>query len=414
MNSHEIGGTFSAMPLDTTSVNQGALNISDKRRSNAFAWNGQFSPQLVETILQCYSCAGDTILDPFAGSGTVLHECGRLGRTCCGTEINPAAFMLAKVYQIINVAPMAREGTITVVDDVLSDAFPEMSGGLFGTNSRERSELLGRLIRLHRDADDPDASTLLAALAILLGAREKLIANDPIFAAWAKLRRIVRELPASDAAVELYQADARQLPLPPNSVDFVLTSPPYINVFNYHQQYRRSAERFGLDLLHVARSEIGANRKHRGNRFLTVVQYCLDMADVLTELRRVCRRGARVVLVVGRESNVRKTRFLNGGIVAEIASGCVGFRPLMRQERVFKNRFGMEIREDILHFEVPDGGAAIGSTRPRDVGVSALWAAFEDAPQESLDDLRAAIAGANDVKTSPLYRAPTFARTLPT
>lgn len=36
------------------------------------------------------SNAGDTVLDPFVGSGTTLHVCQQLGRNCIGIDINPA------------------------------------------------------------------------------------------------------------------------------------------------------------------------------------------------------------------------------------------------------------------------------------------------------------------------------------
>ena len=44
-----------------------------------------------------------------------------------------------------------------------------------------------------------------------------------------------------------------------------------------HQNHRAILELLGFDLLHVAASEIGSNRKNRGNRFRTVIQYALDM-----------------------------------------------------------------------------------------------------------------------------------------
>src|SRR5947208_12976005 len=114
-------------------------------------------------------------------------------------------------------------------------------------------------------------------------------------------------MPYTKASLKFFNCDARRLPIQDGLIGLVITSPPYINVFNYHQQYRASVEALGWDLLEVARSEIGSNRKHRGNRFLTVIQYCLDMTDAILELRRVCTDGARIILVVGRESNVRKT-----------------------------------------------------------------------------------------------------------
>lgn len=32
---------------------------------------------------------GDTVLDPFVGSGTTLRVCQQLGRNCIGIDINP-------------------------------------------------------------------------------------------------------------------------------------------------------------------------------------------------------------------------------------------------------------------------------------------------------------------------------------
>jgi DNA modification methylase len=146
-------------------------------------------------------------------------------------------------------------------------------------------------------------------------------------------------------------ADARAVPLPTASIDFVITSPPYINVFNYHQHYRRSAELLGHDLLVVARSEIGSNRANRGNRFLTVVQYCLDIAAALKEMHRVCKPDARLILVVGHESKVLGVRFLNAELVTYIARHTKAFEVVQTQSRWYTNKFGFRIREDLIHIQ---------------------------------------------------------------
>jgi len=57
-------------------MSQSTLDIDDKTRSNGFAWRGQFTPRLVESLLIAYCRDGAHVLDPFSGSGTSLFEAG--------------------------------------------------------------------------------------------------------------------------------------------------------------------------------------------------------------------------------------------------------------------------------------------------------------------------------------------------
>jgi hypothetical protein len=393
---------FDGIPLDTRTIPPERLNIDNKERSNLFPWNGQFSPQLIETLLQTYTAAGRFVLDPFVGSGTVLHEAGRLGHPAFGSEVNPAACKMAQVYRLINVKPASRRKVLEEAADLILDILP-CAPTLFSPGKQSPDAPLQQILAEEAvKAAEPLGRALLEALVVLLNYGDRELTAEGVLPIWSKLRETVLALPFCDAPVEPANCDARALPLPDSRVDTVITSPPYINVFNYHQQYRRSVESLGWNLLEVARSEIGSNRKHRGNRFLTVVQYCLDMAAVFGELRRVCRPDARIIIVVGRESNVRKTRFFNGEIVARLAVRSAGYHFQARQERVFQNRFGAMIYEDILHLRLrPLGNGTL--TPPGEVARAVLTAALGRAPAESLPDLKSALDRGGEVEPSPMY-----------
>jgi len=162
----------------------------------------------------------------------------------------------------------------------------------------------------------------------------------------------------------------------------------------------------GWDLLHIAKSEIGSNRKHRQNRFLTVVQYALDMLDTLHEIHRLLTQNARAIMVVGRESNVRGASFSNGMLVATLAIGGAGFMLDNLQERKFVNKFGETIHEDILHL-TPDPNAEIaGDDFARSVAIWHLNQKLNIADKQVSSEISEAIKYAATVKKSPIFNTP--------
>ncbi|WP_424947505.1 DNA methyltransferase [Candidatus Spongiihabitans sp.] len=64
---------------------------------SAHEYKGRFYPQLAKAFMN-YACIkkGDTVLDPFCGSGTTLVESFLFGANAIGVDINPIAFLLAK------------------------------------------------------------------------------------------------------------------------------------------------------------------------------------------------------------------------------------------------------------------------------------------------------------------------------
>ncbi len=320
------------------------LNIADKKRSNLFTWRGQFSPQLIEAIIKAYCLPNSVILDPFLGSGTVLLEAGNFSLEAYGCEINPAAWLLSKSYELIN-KPHRRE-ILNQVREHLEREFPYR---ILIDNNNEVKNLEIKVSKIRNQLDE-DTGIVFDALMITIDIGKNIITNELIQNKFSELTRSIESLPNSNKLIKTYLSDARAIPIQDSKIDFVLTSPPYINVFNYHQNYRRSAELLGWNLLKIARSEIGSNRANRSNRFYTVVQYCLDIADSLQEISRVCKKDARLVFIVGYESKVLGVPFYNANILERIAIESGLYRQVLRQKRKFKNKFGQIIREDVINF----------------------------------------------------------------
>ena len=402
-----LNEAFATTLLDRESLPQGNLDIAERVRTNPFPWTGQFSPQLAEALLVAYAPRAGVILDPFAGSGTTLVEAARQGLGACGVELNPAAVLMARLYQMVNLDSVMRAVVLDGLRHRLFDAIGPPHGPLFfdGTCSiPDRAALEAALVQMWREAAPGPAQSIAAALVVLCDFHRAHLDADTAHKTWLRIERTVHTLPESAPRVSVHHADARAMPVESGSVDMVLTSPPYINVHNYHQKFRRSVEAMGWDVLTVARSEIGSNRQNRGNRFLTVIQYALDMTLALREMVRVTKAGARLVLVLGRESLVRGSRFFNGALVAELAVQCVELEIERRQERVFRNRYGADIYEDILHFratsEIPDVETSMTAARRiAEQVLSATRPVVPPAERAGLDD---AIARVDTVSPSPI------------
>lgn len=378
------------------SLPQSVVNIEDKNRSNLFTWRGQFSPQLIEELITYYGNGQDVVFDPFVGSGTVLYESILLNLEGFGCEINPAAIAFASVYELANVSKIDVEQSIKNLEVSVVDLFTHF------TNEQEFNDAI---LKLYGLTSHPLQKKMLTAFITGLDIGVKKIELKRVKQVWNSLKEIILSLKQSEKTIKCYQSDARSTPIKSGKVSFVITSPPYINVFNYHQNYRKSVESLGLNVLKVARSEIGANRKFRQNRFLTVIQYCIDMVQVFTEIKRIAVPDAKILFIVGRESNVRGTSFKNAELIKSIAA-IAGFDLVGEQHRVFTNKFGEDIYEEILRLRINENIVekdVIASARK--VAVEALEQSTAYADIAVKNDIFLAIAKANTIEPSPILES---------
>ena len=400
-----LSGVFSETPINRQEINQKILDIEDKQRTNPLPWKGQFSPQFIEALIDKYANKNSVIFDPFLGSGTVLYEAGRCGIEAYGTDINPAAFTLASIYRFINISQKERERyTNNFLNRLKIEMYETMP--LFQKIPKEitPNDLTEKIVALALNDEKSFINILNQALVIMIDFSNKEVTQTRIFKIAELLTDFVQKLPYSEKPINAYNADSRKVPLQNYSVNLVITSPPYINVFNYHQQYRTSTEALNWKLLEVAKSEFGSNRKHRSNRFITVIQYCLDIASTLRDLLRISRAESRMIFVVGRESNIRGTAFFNGELVAEVAHRVLGINLDIRQERSFVNRYGKIIKEDILHFvKVEKIDKSFDLDKARNVATEALETAYSFADAKVKDEIKEAIEKAEKVEPSPYY-----------
>ena len=148
---------------------------------------------------------------------------------------------LARVYRLVNLEATERAALLHGLRESRFDAIGLPCGPLFAGETRrpaDRSALESALVDLWRESSPSPAQALMAALVVLCDFCREHLDAETIHKTGHRLERIVRALPESARPIAVHHADARALPVESGSADLVLTSPPYINVHNYHQKYR--------------------------------------------------------------------------------------------------------------------------------------------------------------------------------
>jgi len=115
------------------------------------------------------------------------------------------------------------------------------------------------------------------------------------------------------------------------------------------------------------------------------------------------KHNGKLILVVGRESNVRKTAFFNSQIVSEIITTMGGFIQSEQSERSFTNKFGQIIFEDLLIFKADKRTEPIIGTS-YEIANMHITEGRKRAPKDVLIDFDNALEKYKTVQPSPIYK----------
>lgn len=179
----------------------------------------------------------------------------------------------------------------------------------------------------------------------------------------------IAQLSTNSALAIPLAGDARLMPLSSNSIDLIVTSPPYANAIDYMRAHKFSLVWLGAtikDLSQLRAEYIGSERISQvryaalpektetivqqlaaqdGSKAAILRKYYVEMQMVLTEMYRVLRENCAAIVVVG-TSTMRSIDVLTHSCLAEIA-GALGFdvvgitrRALDRNKRMMPARFG--------------------------------------------------------------------------
>ncbi|RLG06759.1 MAG: hypothetical protein DRN68_06455 [Thaumarchaeota archaeon] len=290
---------------------------------------GSFPPALAHYFVMKYSKIGDVVLDPFSGKGTAPLEACLNGRIGVGNDLSPEAYVLTRA----KVRPVPRRRVLEWLDyaerrlDPSSYDVSEIDDDVraFYSNYTLRQILAVR--DLIDEIDDEDLANFVKAmmLGILHGPTKihlSVKCSHSFSMAPGYIRRYVREngvrKPRRDVlkclrikAERVFRdgipsvrgsacmSDARSLPMEDESVDLVITSPPYFNMQTYAWDNWLRLWFLGYTYEEIRRILFQTQSIKKFKNF---------MRDSLKEIFRVLRWDRAAIIVLGRVK-------LNGKII---------------------------------------------------------------------------------------------------
>ncbi len=373
-----------SVPTARAALSERVGTFQDSLRAPIHRWfkyPAGFSYKFVETLIEDYRLdARHWILDPFVGCGTTAVVAKERGVNCVGIEAHPFVFQVARVktfwefdlgalYQRIESLLMVLHKTLS--RDVSQDVseFPELIHKCYSRRNLARLKIIRDTIESF-DGSAVERDFFRLALTDTLRTASRAGTGWPyiapsryhakqnerdglaVFDEQIRLMfddlKIVRSRQRGNAETKLLQMDARQVyPLEEASVDLAVTSPPYLNNYDYADRTRLEmyfwgwakswgeiTEKVRDKLIIAATTQIRRNdfsddpvnadlgeldarvydelraRVHRLGRLrlekggkksydLMVAGYFNDVSQVMRQVYRVLKPQSRFVLILG-------------------------------------------------------------------------------------------------------------------
>lgn len=268
-----------------------------------YPYRGKISAIDAEQILSQMP-KGSIVLDPFCGSGTIVYEGLKFGHHTLGVDANPIAVTLSKGKIHI---PSSFNEVINETDSLIDKAKSLTSFPLASSypTSLFHEDTLCEIMRMsifYEEMTDYVKACFLGTIALTArGCNHykwtsstvgKNIEPKRYIPFYEKLRQKVKKhyLPIKNDSMVYYE-DTRNIDklIPPNSVDFIFSSPPYFDCLDYTAYYARIV----YDILGYERLQI------RSRLIQSFDNYENDMKTVLDKLYKILKPGGQVIFVVG-------------------------------------------------------------------------------------------------------------------
>lgn len=325
----------------------GSFNGRESTLQQLSPYVGKLKSGMVRVLVSLYSKPGDVVLDPFAGSGVVPLEAVLADRVAWANDLNPYAYALTRGKleapgcekvavedALALMEAVEREASltdITVVPKWVQQFFHPQTlletYAAFQVLRRQESYfllacLLGILHHVRPGFLSYPSSHLVPYLRKTKYPVDKFpnmyMYRDLRSRLLAKVKRAYRRSMLSEnwqqRQYKIWQTNSMRLPIENESVNVVISSPPYFSALDYARDNRLRLWFLGCEDWKELDASLTANSK----------VYIPQMAQCLQEITRVLQPKGYCVLVLGdveRDGQMLQTAEILSRLAANVTHG---------------------------------------------------------------------------------------------
>ncbi len=312
-----------------------------------FPYRGKFHPQLIKALINIIGIKkGETILDPMCGSGTANIEAALMGVNSYAIDLSPFCQFMTKVkYNSLSIDIESLKG-ISNKSEQLFDFF-----NVYNVKEKLQKITDKEKLKIYE----------LALLAFLdsLGYSKRVVKSSHRQLFTKVLKRYeytvinfilnsLKYISKLGTVNILENANAKQIILKNNSIDGVITSPPYSFAIDYVKNDEAQLSFLGHNTNNIRNKMIGLIGKNKTER---LENYFKDMDTICSEVSRVLKKDKYFVMIIGSNTNqtggirlenkiIEACEKYNLTLVKSILKPIKGMRNTMKDEYIlfFQNR----------------------------------------------------------------------------
>lgn len=306
-----------------------------------YPYKGKFHPQMIRALLNILGLEqGDTILDPFIGSGTAGVEAQLLGINCIGIDVSPLCVLQSRVKtESIDVLPQILKWKEKIIEGLNPSLFNLEGKTLDDIISHipdEKTKNFYRMVKLvaisdnvRRGREFPKA--FLKNLDLMIDS-----VNDFV--------EISNHLNLRLGTMSIKTGDARWLPLENVCIDGIVTSPPYSIALDYVTNDAHALQELGYNLSEIREGFIGVRGKNQSR----IELYNDDLIRSLKEMYRVLKPNKYAAIVIGNATYLGQVVKTVEFTIAQAEK--IGFKLVKNIDKIIFGLYNVMLKENILIF----------------------------------------------------------------